>query len=106
MITLGKHYKEKYNLDKPNKYGKGCEKTESQKTKNGYSHLRMTNFISIYKTKIIENQDGTVIAKTTINCNYQAPYSHSSYFDRDGLEIIGSDNEEIQYYRKIRRGLK
>ncbi len=107
-MKRGLHYMDKFALNKPDQLpAVGCECNTSDKIKGGYKHIRRTNYISEYVTRLILNDDGTAKAVTKCKKNYRADWQFSTYFDEYGREIIGSSTRaELLEYMRIKRMLK
>lgn len=107
MITLGKTYKEKYLDTKIGKLGTsqgGLITLKRTKKPYGWHILQGTNFISIHTTRLEVFEDGRAKAVTKVDKNYHAKYQVTTYYNKDGKEIISNDNstrKELSYFKKL-----
>ena len=108
-LSRGMHYVNEYSLNVPNWVGVQCAQKSSKRTEYGYSCLRVTNYISIYKTRLEVYSDGTAKAVTMVNCNYSARYQYTKYYDEYGKEIRDKWNRtrtEMNEWKRIRKSLE
>ena len=77
-----------------------------EKTDYGYRITQGTNFISIYKIKLIIFKNGCAKSVTKVEKNYRSIYQFTTYFDKLGKEIIDDDNNtrtELKYFKELNK---
>ena len=103
-IRLGCTYKES-DLESRKRSGNTVLQHTVAEKPYGYFITITTSYITIKKTRLEINADGTAKAVTKVNKNYSSPYQFTTYFDKEGREIIGdTTHQELSYYKKIRKG--
>ena len=99
-------WREKYRVDKE-RYsdGMGNWSEPAKKTSYGYSHVRGTPYICIYKTRIYVYEDGFAKSVTRVDKNYHPPYQFTTYWNADGTEIVSQNNStraELNIWKTLR----
>ena len=94
----------KYFLDENNFKDGRIRMTSKKKTSYGYIVKLFTNYVSIYTKKIYVYPDGKAKCVTIVDQNYHPKYQHTTYFTKEGNEIISDTNstrEELNYWKQL-----
>jgi hypothetical protein len=101
---LGKTYIEKFRLNEEDWVGDGCACRKTEKTDYGFKYLKMTNWITIAKSKIFVYKDGFAKSVTNVDTNYRPKVRETCYYDQQGFEIIGKTTRgELSVWKKLRK---
>ncbi len=89
VVGLGVTYQKKYRFDNPKTdHFKEYNFTLTKVNKSRYKISRMTFWIAIVNTDLVIEENGKARAVTKVAPNYRASYQFTTYFDKDGCEIL------------------
>jgi len=89
MIELGMTYRKKYRFDNPQTHhSKEYDFVLTKVNERRYKINRITFEIAIINADLMIEENGKARSVTKVAPNYRANYQFTTYFDKDGYEII------------------
>lgn len=80
-------YKTFLNKDEFNKNSHNLRITKVKETNYGFIIHLFTNYICLYYKYVTLGKNGTAKIKTIIDKNYHAKYQHTTYENKNGIQI-------------------